>query len=794
MSKMAAPGSLLPGGFVLGRLSHADRVGLVYRAHHAENREARAAAALVLHPLHVDALRGWFEAMSVLNRSLRHPNLVEVLALGYTGNDLPVLVSEWVEGRTARHELSNGRAFPPAEVSRIVREVASALDYLHRRTPAVLHRVIMPESVLLTSPAGHVKLLSVGHADRPLYPASKPSYLSPEELSGEGALSPASDVFPMASLAYELLTGQIAFPGASPAILASVYRAQLPRLGAVEGAAEVEAVLHRAWQADPARRFQSAGAFSDALSGALADLTGTVSAARRSAPADAVSSTPPAAASDTGRFAAATFHADALRSPRRNGSSRGAVWSVPPSPGSHAPLLAQSPAVPMNTSLRASGVQPALAQTPGIVPGALDVAPANEAPREPDDDAIMGRLDAELHRGARLTDDEFTVTNVSPATRKEPLFVPASAAVPTPPRSRPSGEFPPAARSRASGEFPPARMTGEFPPAPRPTGEFPPAPRPSGEFPPAPRPTGEFAAARLSGEFTAAPRETTPKAVEATPPETTPAVADAPSAKPTEAPVTKPDATEPTRKATLSRPSRAALPATSSPPSDRPPPPPRSVFERDAFAPAPERPETPSQPASSRAVKFTWPVVLGLAAGQSVLTAGLVAAILSVLPARAPQVVYLPPVNATAPAPSTALPDVTATLPPTLPVEPLAPVTDASPLASADVTPAADPAALAPSPNEAPPVIAAPAPVIAAPVAPVVAAPVAPVIAAPVARPRPRPRGPVVLPPFRADPLARTAPPAPVAAPAAPAPAPTPAPAPAPRPAGGFGEPPPNPY
>ena len=48
MSRMATPGSLLPGSFVLGRLSHADRVGLVYRAHHAENRDARPASALVL--------------------------------------------------------------------------------------------------------------------------------------------------------------------------------------------------------------------------------------------------------------------------------------------------------------------------------------------------------------------------------------------------------------------------------------------------------------------------------------------------------------------------------------------------------------------------------------------------------------------------------------------------------------------------------------------------------------------------------------------------------------------------
>ena len=53
------------------------------------------------------------------------------------------------------------------------------------------------------------------HADRPHHPAAKPSYLSPEELSGEGELSPASDVFSLASLAYELLTGALPFQGDS---------------------------------------------------------------------------------------------------------------------------------------------------------------------------------------------------------------------------------------------------------------------------------------------------------------------------------------------------------------------------------------------------------------------------------------------------------------------------------------------------------------------------------------------------------------------------------------------------
>ena len=351
MSRMATPGSLLPGGFVLGRLSHADRVGLVYRAHHSDSRDGRAASALVLHPLHVDELREWFEKMAVLGRSLRHANLVEVYALGYTANELPVVVTEWVEGKTARNELASGRVFAPNEVARILREAASALDYLHRRTPPVLHRVIMPETVLLSAPNGTVKLLAIGHADRPHHPAAKPSYLSPEELSGEGELSPASDVFSLASLAYELLTGAVAFNGNGPTILAAVYRGAFPRIGvsSPENATEVDAVLHRAWSIDPQRRFPTAGAFADALGAALEQLPGSLLSTRRSnsaLPMRAPTFPAPggtAPAGSTGRFAAAGFHTPVPhgRTPAGTPAARGANPNLRNSP--HAPIPVPTP-------------------------------------------------------------------------------------------------------------------------------------------------------------------------------------------------------------------------------------------------------------------------------------------------------------------------------------------------------------------------------------------------------------------------------------------------------------------
>jgi len=856
---MATPGSLLPGGFVLGRLSHADRVGLVYRAHHAENKDGRAASALVLHPLHVEELREWFEKMAVLGRSLRHPHLVEVYALGYTANELPVVVTEWVDGKTARNELAAGRTFSPAEVGRIVREVASALDYLHRRTPPVLHRVIMPESVLIASPSGAVKLLSVGHADRPHHPAAKPSYLSPEELGNESQLSPQSDVFSLASLAYELLTGQVAFNGNAHTILAAIYRSAWPRLAPTEGADEVEAVLQVAWQTDPARRPTSAGSFADDLSAALEHLSTAAASGRRSSTGAMRAPTYPAPGgappqSPTGRFAAASFHTESIRASRpmasvtRNGSSS---WSSAPNPSVASPLVVSGTsayAAAAAARLPSTATPPHGARTTGPSPtGSWETprpARATESARPlHDEDALLadeitlpgdrasgatytrpsnddgpgpGLLDDVLLRAPRLVDEDDKVAAgaVRLAPRKDPLFVPMEGSnqssdswgMPGGMR-RNSGEFPPMQR-RPTGEFPQAAMpgarrnTGEFAPARRPTGEFPPASaharRGTGEFPPARRPTGEFPPAsaplaRRTGEFAAAvPTSSPPRR----------AISDRP----------------PPRRAVAELPAGDGASPDSAIESVRPP---RSPFERDAFAPAPEHAQRDTQRRGRGDFRVTWPVVAAFLLGNTLLTGAIVYGLAQVT-SRTPAVVYVdraPNERAAPPFESSADPVLRPSVQTT---NHALPAPSAPEVLPPVIEPTAPPVALPPTPAPTvAPVVAPPpaAPAVAAPVvlAPAAAptgvtpirnwrnwrrpnAPNAPLTAAGPLRNPPANAAPTAAAPTAAAPTTAaptTAAPT-TAAPTAAAPATAPAPPatpPEPRPAPpGFGEPPPNPY
>jgi len=362
MSRMASPGSQLPGGFILGALSHADRIGLVYEAFPAEGRGQKS-RALVLHPLHVEELRDWFERTAVLGRGLKHPNLVEVHALGYTANQLPVMITEWTDGRTLRSRIASGEVIPVPEIRRVIEEVAAALDYLHSRHPPVLHRVLMPETVLIPPEPQPVKLLAVGHADRPQHPASKPNYLSPEELDGSSELTPSADIFSLATLAFEALTGRPAFPGnGAAAVLNVVQRRQLPfiALAPQEGLEPLDELFHRAWSVDPSRRPVSASAFSMELAEALEQVPGTLLTSRRTLREGVLrSATIPPISGGVGR--PVTMHPASMANTARV-STRPPPMAAKPSSRPISPLLGSNGGVPR------IGAAPSLAALPARGP------------------------------------------------------------------------------------------------------------------------------------------------------------------------------------------------------------------------------------------------------------------------------------------------------------------------------------------------------------------------------------------------------------------------------------------
>ena len=162
--------------------------------------------------------------------SLNHPSIVAVYDTGEEvapdGTHVPYIVMEYVEGKTLREIMREGRKILPERALEITADVLSALDYSHRA--GIVHRDIKPANVMLT-PTGRVKVMDFGIA-RAIADASSTmtataavvgtaQYLSPEQARGE-QVDARSDIYSTGCLLFELLTGRPPFQGDSPVSVA----------------------------------------------------------------------------------------------------------------------------------------------------------------------------------------------------------------------------------------------------------------------------------------------------------------------------------------------------------------------------------------------------------------------------------------------------------------------------------------------------------------------------------------------------------------------------------------------
>jgi peptide/nickel transport system substrate-binding protein/oligopeptide transport system substrate-binding protein len=190
---------------------------------------------------------------------VRQQNLLSIFASGEDATSgLLYLVIPYLGGGSLVARLARGPQ-PLATASQWVAQLAGALDYLHAR--GVIHRHIIPSAVLLdlrdTLYLGDAGLAGLVDALRGAPPAPTP-YTAPEVARFE-SVGPAADVYSAAALLYHVVTGQPPAPVAP--MPANQLRPDLPPLAA--------AAITRALASDPAARFPSAGALSQAFTSAL---------------------------------------------------------------------------------------------------------------------------------------------------------------------------------------------------------------------------------------------------------------------------------------------------------------------------------------------------------------------------------------------------------------------------------------------------------------------------------------------------------------------------------------------
>jgi serine/threonine protein kinase len=205
--------------------------------------------------------------------SLNHPAVVAVYDTGEeqspddTSLVLPYIVMEYVEGRTLRDILREGRKILPERALEITASILDALDYSHRA--GIIHRDIKPANVMLT-PTGDVKVMDFGIA-RAMSDSSATmtqtaavigtaQYLSPEQARGE-QVDARSDLYSTGCVLFELLTGRPPFVGDSPVSVAYQHvREEPPAPSTIdpEVSPAIDAITMKALAKPVDERYQSA--------------------------------------------------------------------------------------------------------------------------------------------------------------------------------------------------------------------------------------------------------------------------------------------------------------------------------------------------------------------------------------------------------------------------------------------------------------------------------------------------------------------------------------------------------
>ena len=269
----------MPGLEVMELIAHGG-MGLIYRARQKDLQRDVALKILPIDALQDATIPARFQTEARILAGLNHPNIVMAIEAGQT-RDWLYLVMELVHGPTLREVMKREGKLQPRHALTIAAQIGSALTYAHARQ--IIHRDIKPENILLDPgdrPAdagldaffaggGRVRLADFGIAKSLHHPVQEMTLTGPDQLFGTAdyiapecrqaghAPSPASDIYALGVVLYEMLAGHIPaghFP--PPSRLAPVSR-------------KVDAIILRCLAADPTGRYPSATQLHHALIKAL---------------------------------------------------------------------------------------------------------------------------------------------------------------------------------------------------------------------------------------------------------------------------------------------------------------------------------------------------------------------------------------------------------------------------------------------------------------------------------------------------------------------------------------------
>ena len=268
---MTAQARLLGGRYQVGELLGYGGMAEVHRG-----RDLRLGRDVAIKMLRTDLARDAtfqerFRREAQNSAALNHPAIVAVYDTGEeisaTGEKLPFIVMEFVNGRTLKEVLAAEQRIQPRRALEMIADICAALEFSHRH--GIIHRDIKPGNVMVTQ-NGQVKVMDFGIARALASGATTMTqtsavigtaqYLSPEQARGE-SVDARSDVYAAGCVLFELLVGHPPFVGDSPVSVAYQHVREDPKAPSDinrEVPPELDAIVLKALAKNPLNRYQSA--------------------------------------------------------------------------------------------------------------------------------------------------------------------------------------------------------------------------------------------------------------------------------------------------------------------------------------------------------------------------------------------------------------------------------------------------------------------------------------------------------------------------------------------------------
>ncbi len=263
-------------GYTLAKHVGEGGTATVYRADHPERG---AAAVKILRPrLAQDEIAvKRFLREAEFGARVRHPNIVQTYDFGQD-DGLYYLALEWANGEPLAAFLAGSGKLSPALTARIIGQLGEALESSHKA--GIIHRDLKPANIMYDPETQTARLLDFGIArDAEDDPAERLTragffvgtlqYVAPEALSGE-LVGEQADVYSLATIAYNLLTGVLPFPGKGPRELFQqlLTQAPIPLNQAARGQSfpePIEAAVMRGLERDLGKRWKTVTEFANAF-------------------------------------------------------------------------------------------------------------------------------------------------------------------------------------------------------------------------------------------------------------------------------------------------------------------------------------------------------------------------------------------------------------------------------------------------------------------------------------------------------------------------------------------------